>query len=73
MVNISSVFGVWSIPAYSIYAASKFAVEGFSKAMASELEPFGIKTTIVEPGIFQTEFMGNSRVLAEALPEYKPI
>ena len=72
-VNISSVFGVWAIPAYSIYAASKFAVEGFSKAMASELEPFGIKTTIVEPGIFQTEFMGNSRVLAEPLPEYKPI
>ncbi|UKS28927.1 SDR family NAD(P)-dependent oxidoreductase [Paenibacillus sp. HWE-109] len=72
-VNISSIFGVWAVPTFSLYAASKFAVEGFSKAMAAELEPFGIKTTIVEPGVFETEFMGHSRKLAEPLPEYAPI
>ncbi|WP_139999303.1 SDR family NAD(P)-dependent oxidoreductase [Paenibacillus paridis] len=72
-VNVSSIFGVWAIPAFSLYAASKFAVEGFSKSMAAELAPFGIKTTIVEPGVFETEFMGHSRKLAEPLPEYAPI
>lgn len=72
-VNISSVFGVWAIPAYSLYAASKFAVEGFSKAMAAELAMFGIKTTIVEPGIFQTEFMGSSKKDSEATEEYAPV
>ncbi|NBD23200.1 SDR family NAD(P)-dependent oxidoreductase [Paenibacillus glycinis] len=72
-VNISSIFGVWAIPAYSLYAASKFAVEGFSKSMAVELAPFGIKTTIVEPAIFVTEFMGQSRKMADPLPEYAPV
>ncbi len=72
-VNISSIFGVWTVPAYSLYAASKFAVEGFSKAMADELAPFGIKTTIVEPGVFLTKFMGGSQKLSEPLPEYAPV
>jgi NAD(P)-dependent dehydrogenase (short-subunit alcohol dehydrogenase family) len=72
-VNISSIFGVWAIPTFSMYTASKFAVEGFSKTMALELEPFGIKTTIVEPGIFLTEFMGNLNKQTETLPEYAPV
>ncbi|MBW7453180.1 SDR family NAD(P)-dependent oxidoreductase [Paenibacillus sepulcri] len=72
-VNISSIFGVWAVPAFSMYAASKFAVEGFSKAMADELAAFGIKTTIVEPGVFETEFMGSSRKLSESKPEYAPV
>ncbi|WP_042162021.1 SDR family NAD(P)-dependent oxidoreductase [Paenibacillus gorillae] len=72
-VNLSSVFGVWAVPAYSIYAASKFAVEGFSKAMSQELAPFGIKTTLVEPGVFETEFMGQSQKQSNQLPEYAPV
>ncbi|MFC4807665.1 SDR family NAD(P)-dependent oxidoreductase [Paenibacillus sp. GCM10023250] len=72
-VNLSSIFGVWAVPAFSLYAASKFAVEGFSEAMAAELAPFGIRTTIVEPGVFRTEFMGGSMQQSDRLPEYAPI
>jgi NADP-dependent 3-hydroxy acid dehydrogenase YdfG len=72
-VNISSIFGVWAVPTYSIYAASKFAVEGFSKAMAAELAIFGIKTTIVEPGVFLTEFMGSSQKQSKSTDEYAPV
>lgn len=72
-VNFSSIFGVWTVPTFSIYASSKFTVEGFSKAMAAELEQFGIKITIVEPGVFLTEFKGHSRKLSEPMSEYAPI
>lgn len=72
-VNFSSIFGVTAMPVFSVYAASKFAVEGFSEAMAAELQPFGIRTTIVEPGVFVTEFMGQSRKMSEPLPEYAPV
>ncbi|MEK8132044.1 SDR family NAD(P)-dependent oxidoreductase [Paenibacillus filicis] len=72
-VNVSSIFGVWAVPAFSLYAASKFAVEGFSEAMAAELAAFGIKTTIVQPGVFQTEFMGTSRMLSDTKPEYASV
>jgi Short-chain alcohol dehydrogenase of unknown specificity len=69
-INFSSIFGVWAIPTFSIYSASKFAVEGFSETMALELKQFGIRTTIVEPGIFLTQFMTNLAKQTETLPEY---
>ncbi|PGY06710.1 short-chain dehydrogenase/reductase [Bacillus sp. AFS031507] len=69
-VNFSSFFGTWSMPPYSIYAASKFAVEGFSEAFAQEFASFGIKTTIVEPSVFATEFFGESMQLTEKKQEY---
>jgi NADP-dependent 3-hydroxy acid dehydrogenase YdfG len=72
-VNISSFFGTWSMPPYSIYSASKFAVEGFSKSLASELAGFGIKTTIVEPSIYGTDFFGHSMDQTEKKPEYTPL
>ncbi|TFE22700.1 SDR family NAD(P)-dependent oxidoreductase [Cohnella luojiensis] len=72
-VNISSFFGTWSMPPFSLYSASKFAVEGFSEAMAIELAGFGIKTTIVEPSVFETEFLGHSLQQTEKKPEYAPV
>jgi NAD(P)-dependent dehydrogenase (short-subunit alcohol dehydrogenase family) len=72
-VNISSFFGAWAMPPFSIYAASKFAVEGFSEAMATELAGFGIKTTIVEPAVFATDFFGNALQQTERKPEYAPL
>lgn len=72
-VNISSFFGTWSMPPYSIYSAFKFAVEGFSKSLASELAGFGIKTTIVEPSIYGTDFFGHSMDQTEKKPEYTPL
>ena len=60
IVNISSMGGNMSFGGFSAYSASKFALEGASEALAQEVAPFGIKTMIVEPGAFRTEFAGNA-------------
>ena len=50
---------------------SKFAVEGFSEALAAEMAPLGVKVTIIEPGPFRTDFLGRSAVLVkQTIPEY---
>jgi len=54
LINISSVAGVVGQGACSAYGASKFAVEGLSLSVAQEVEQFGIKVTLVEPGFFRT-------------------
>jgi NAD(P)-dependent dehydrogenase (short-subunit alcohol dehydrogenase family) len=61
------------MPPFSLYSASKFAVEGFSESMATEIAGFGIKTTIVEPSVFATEFLGHSLQQTERKPEYAPV
>ncbi|MEH6680589.1 MAG: SDR family NAD(P)-dependent oxidoreductase [Sediminicola sp.] len=55
--NISSVFGLIAGPGWGIYCGSKFALEGISEAMAQEVKPFGINTTIIEPGYVRTHFL----------------
>ena len=60
IVNISSIGGLTAFPALGFYNASKFAVEGFSEALAKEVEPLGIKVTIVEPSGFRTDWAGRS-------------
>ncbi|MDQ0887871.1 NAD(P)-dependent dehydrogenase (short-subunit alcohol dehydrogenase family) [Paenibacillus sp. V4I9] len=71
-INFSSFFGEVSYPPFSLYAASKFAVEGFSESFAQEFASFGIKTTIVEPAVFATEFIGHSMDRSVMKPEYLP-
>ncbi len=60
--NISSTAGYKGGDRYSIYAASKFAVEGFSESLSEELAEFGIFVTAVEPGYFRTDFLDDSSV-----------
>lgn len=57
IINISSVAGVAGMKHCSAYGASKFAVEGLSLAVAEEVEKFGIKVTVVEPGFFRTDLL----------------
>ncbi|MGE0800765.1 MAG: oxidoreductase [Lautropia sp.] len=57
VVNISSTGGLIGRAGSGYYAATKFAVEGLSEALAQEVEPYGIKVTIVEPGPFRTGFV----------------
>ena len=57
IVNISSISGLAGIPSQSAYAGTKFAVEGLSESLSYELEPFGIKIVLIEPGAINTEFV----------------
>lgn len=62
ILNISSVAGVVGLRHCAAYAASKFAVEGLSLSVATEVEPFGIKITLVEPGFFRTNLLAPENV-----------
>ncbi|GAB3315132.1 SDR family NAD(P)-dependent oxidoreductase [Larkinella ripae] len=56
--NLSSIGGFTGhFPGFGIYCATKFAVEGFSESLATEVKAFGINVTIVEPGYFRTDFL----------------
>ena len=63
IVNISSGAGRFGYPGHSAYISTKFAVEGISESMSYELEPFGIKVVIVEPGVIRTNIV-NTMVVA---------
>jgi NAD(P)-dependent dehydrogenase (short-subunit alcohol dehydrogenase family) len=56
ILNISSANGIVGMPGISVYASTKFAVEGLSESIAYELEPFGIKVILIEPGFTRTNF-----------------
>jgi NAD(P)-dependent dehydrogenase (short-subunit alcohol dehydrogenase family) len=64
IVNISSGAGRFGFPTGSAYVSTKFAVEGLSESMSYELEPFGIKVAIVEPGVIRTNF-GDGLIVAK--------
>ncbi|NVM75067.1 hypothetical protein FHW83_000847 [Duganella sp. SG902] len=64
VINISSVGGYSSYAGWGVYGSTKFAVEGLSEAMAIELEPLGIKVTVVEPGFFRTDFLDATSLVA---------
>ena len=64
IVNISSGLGRFGIATSSAYASSKFAIEGLTESISYELEPFGIRTILVEPGLIKTNFI-KTAVLAQ--------
>jgi NAD(P)-dependent dehydrogenase (short-subunit alcohol dehydrogenase family) len=57
VVTISSSAGFTGVEFGSAYAASKWGVEGWMESLAPEVEPFGVHTTIVNPGFFRTELL----------------
>jgi len=57
IVNISSISGLAGVPTQSAYCATKFAVEGLTESLSFELESFGIKLILIEPGVINTEFV----------------
>jgi len=75
VINLSSVFGLIAGAGWGIYCGTKFAVEGISEALAQEVEPFGIKVTIIEPGYVRTNFLNTSSLITSANPieEYTSI
>ena len=75
VINISSIAGIVGYSFSSIYCASKFAMTGWSEALSSELEPFGIKVTVVHPGRFRTNFLDSSSMHNGDLkiPDYEQV
>ena len=71
IVNMSSIGGLTAMPGWGFYNASKFAVEGFSQALAAECKPLGIDVTVIEPGAFRTDFLDRSGLAAATqIPAY---
>ena len=62
IINMSSVAGVVGLKHCSAYGAAKFAVEGLSLAVGEEVDKFGIKITVVEPGFFRTDLLDAANV-----------
>ncbi len=73
IIQLSSVLGVVSVPILGIYNASKFAVEGLSETLASEVKGFGINVTLVEPNQFATDWAGTSAKQAESISAYDQV
>jgi NAD(P)-dependent dehydrogenase (short-subunit alcohol dehydrogenase family) len=70
IVQMSSYGGQVTAPGFSAYAATKFALEGFSEALASEVGSLGIRVLIVEPGAFRTSFSGGGLVQSAEISDY---
>lgn len=59
IINVSSIAGVVGIPAECIYVSTKFALEGLTESISYELQPYGIKVVLIEPGVINTNFVPN--------------
>lgn len=59
-VNISAAAAIGNYPGFSIYGATKWALEGVSESLAAEVRPLGLKVTLVQPGPFRTDFIAHS-------------
>jgi NAD(P)-dependent dehydrogenase (short-subunit alcohol dehydrogenase family) len=70
IVQVSSIGGVAAFPLMGLYHASKWALEGFSQALAGEVAELGVRVTIVEPGSYPTSFDNASMAQGEPLPAY---
>jgi NAD(P)-dependent dehydrogenase (short-subunit alcohol dehydrogenase family) len=62
IVNVTSMGGRVAIPFDSFYHASKFALEGLSESLQYEIEPFGVKVVLIEPGAVKSDFWKNLKL-----------
>jgi NAD(P)-dependent dehydrogenase (short-subunit alcohol dehydrogenase family) len=74
IINISSVAGRIGFPGSPAYICSKFALEGLGECLRYELGQFGIKTTLIEPGVIKTDFFNSMKVSeSKSDPKYKAL
>ncbi|MEY4511882.1 MAG: hypothetical protein RLZZ450_4004 [Pseudomonadota bacterium] len=66
IINMSSIGGYSASTGWGIYCATKFSVEAISEALSKEGEPLGIRTTVVEPGYFRTDFLSGGSLQSTA-------
>lgn len=73
ILQVSSIGGISAFPNVGAYHASKWALEGFSQALAQEVEEFGIHVTLIEPGGFSTDWSGPSAKKSTDIAAYDPV
>lgn len=73
IINISSFGGRVAIPTGTLYNSAKFAVEGFSEALAYELSAINVLVKIVEPGSVQTNFGSSAEFIPNTIPVYEEL
>ena len=73
IIQVSSYLGLVTLPILGLYNASKFAVEGFSETLASEVKHLGIHVSLIEPNGYATEWSGASAVQTEPIDAYSPV
>lgn len=72
IVQMSSFGGQVAPAGFSAYCSTKFALEGYSEALAAEVGPLGIRVLIVEPGAFRTNFSGSALLEGSWSEDYEP-
>lgn len=74
IINMSSLCGLVTFPMLSIYHASKWALEGFSESLMFEIESFGIKVKLIEPGgVKENDYTANVEFAVDEKPEYSEL
>lgn len=73
IIQVSSFLGLVTLPVLGLYNASKYAVNGLSETLASEVKGFGINVSLIEPNGFSTDWSGASAFQTEATETYAPI
>jgi len=71
IIIISSLGGLISAPYHGLYCSSKFAIEGLAEALRMEVERFGVRVSMIEPGDFRTGFTANRVGCRECGPDYR--
>jgi NAD(P)-dependent dehydrogenase (short-subunit alcohol dehydrogenase family) len=64
IINVSSISGKVAFPGMSPYVASKYAIEGWSESLRLEMQPFGVKVVLIEPGSYQTNIWSSGKQVA---------
>ncbi|OOQ56469.1 SDR family NAD(P)-dependent oxidoreductase [Mucilaginibacter pedocola] len=73
IIQVSSILGLVTLPVLGLYNASKYAVNGLTETLATEVKDFGINVSLIEPNGFSTDWSGASAVQTEAIEAYAPV
>lgn len=73
IIQVSSYLGLVTLPVLGIYNASKFAVEGLTETLATEVKPFGIHVSMIEPNGYATEWSNASASQTKGIEAYTPL
>jgi short-subunit dehydrogenase len=73
IINFASLAGHIGVPGHSFYSATKYAVEGYTEALAAEVRQFGIRVSLIEPGFFKTNLAAHAPQASNTIPDYDKI